>query len=463
MNLKDLRKIRPILFNSQKIGVDFNQDGIDGFVYENYLKSGDNFLNELNGEFAFVFQDKKENKIFAVRDWIGEVPLHYIIDGDIIYFANFITDLIDSVPNYSYDRVVAVNRSEVLEIDTNTKNIKKRLYYNFNEDKFNLDYTNLSKVAEKFHDLLFEAVKNRISHKTEESALLLSGGIDSMSVAFIISKINPNIPAYTIEVASQQATDLVRAKNIAKIFGLKHEIVTVSKQEIVDSIEESVSDSEIYHMYNVFCAVGMNGLAKILQSRGIKYVFTGEGGNEIFGDYHDWVIHDPATKKDVILQKTAKIFDEPIGREAYIWGNLKAEKIGRYNVQLGSGLGKHGGSRMYKPMFKKGITLLSPYLEKEITKIGTNIPTDILREIGGKPGFMKLVFSKEIERGEIPEEFFEIKKIRFQDASEGGETGITETLLVKGYDQEKLIEIFNRIFKASVVGQPHLKETTLIK
>lgn len=441
----------------------FNQESLDESIYENYLKSGDIFLKKLNGPFGFVFEDKKSNKIFAVRDWIGEAPLHYMIDDDTIYFANFITDLIQSVPNYSYDKVVAVNRSEIVEIDTKTGKTEKRLYFNFNEKKTNVNYDDLNLVAKRMHDLLFEAVKIRTSQSSEEFALLLSGGIDSMSVAFMVSKINPKIPAYTIEVASQQATDLVRAQKITKTFGLRHEIVTVSKQEILDSIEDSISDSEIYHMYNVFCAVGMYKLAEVLKEKGIKYVFTGEGGNEIFGDYNDWIIKDRVSKAENILQKTAKDFEDPIGREAYIWGNLKAEKIGRYNVQLGSGLGKHGGSRMYKPMFKKGITLLSPYLEKEVAKIGANIPTDILKKIGGKPGFMKMVFAKEIEEGEIPEEFFEIKKIRFQDASEGGETGITETLLGQGYDQEKLIGIFNRVFKADIIAQPHLKETTLVK
>lgn len=466
MNLVDLRKINPLIFNANEPEASFFDkviNGDDGIVYRQYKKYGDSFLQKINGEFAYVFFDKKTNTIFSTRDWIGEAPLHYAVSGENIYFANFVSDLLEKVPDVKYVDVIAVNRSEVVEINTETGRVQKHLYYNFNQEKLGVDYKNLKNVAKEVYDLLFEAVKIRLQKDSKKSALLLSGGIDSMSIAYVVSVLNPSIPAYTIEVASQQSTDLVRAYEITKTFGLDHKVINVSEKEITDCVKEAITDSEIYHMYNVFCAVGMHKLAKVLKNDGIKYVFTGEGGNEAFGDYRDWKVIDSKTKKEVILQKTAKDFSEPEGREAYIWGNLFAEAKGRYNVQLGSGLGKHGGSRMYKPMFKHGIYLLSPYLEKRIMKVIANIPSKALDHIGGKAGFMRMVFDKEVKAGKIPERFFVVKKIRFQDASEGGQSGITGTLLSNGYDQTKLIEIFNRIFRAHIVARPHLKETILVK
>jgi|GEM_PF-2453456 len=464
MNLIDLRKISPLIFNANELGAGFIDkviNGEDGTVYRKYKEYGDKFLQKINGEFAYVFYDKKTDTIFATRDWIGEVPLHYVISGENIYFANFVHDLLEKLSDVKYDDIVAVNRSEVVEI--NAGGVQKHLYYNFNQENQAVDYHDLKDVAKKVHDLLFEAVKIRLQKNSRKSALLLSGGIDSMSIAYIVSVLNPKIPAYTIEVASQQSTDLVRAYEITKTFGLDHKIINVSEKEITDCIKEAITDSEIYHMYNVFCAVGMHKLANVLKNDGVKYVFTGEGGNEAFGDYHDWIVIDPKTKKELILQKTSKDFNEPEGREAYIWGNLAAEAKGRYNVQLGSGLGKHGGSRMYKPMFKHGIYLLSPYLEKTIMKVIANIPSKLLGDIGGKAGFMRMVFAEEVETGKIPENFFAVNKIRFQDASEGGQGGITGTLLSNGYDQAKLIEMFNKIFRAHIEPRPHLKETILVK
>lgn len=465
MKLVDLRKIKPLIFNKRFLNQIFNNGLVDRiisyedkFIYRKYLQHGDYFLQQINGEFSYVYCDKTLDVIFAARDWIGEVPLHYTISGESIYFANFVSDLLANLPDLKYKNIIAVNRSEIVEINAKTKSVQKHLYYNFNKEENGVNYEDLKDVAKKIHDFLFEAVRIRLPKNSKKTALLLSGGIDSMSIAYIVSALNSNIPAYTIEVASQQSTDLVRAYEITKAFGLDHRVINVSEKEIIDCVKEAVSDSEIYHMYNVFCAVGMHKLAGVLKNDGIKYVFTGEGGNEAFGDYHDWIVVDPKTKKEVILQKTSKDLKEPEGREAYIWGNLAAESQGRYNIQLGSGLGKHGGSRMYKPMFKHGIYLLSPYFEKTIMKIVANIPAKLLNDIGGKSGFMEMVFSEEIKTGKIPEKFFAVKKIRFQDASEGGEGGITGALLGQGYNQEKLIEIFNDVFRAHVEARQHLKE-----
>ncbi|MDD4989351.1 MAG: asparagine synthase-related protein [Candidatus Pacebacteria bacterium] len=470
MNLVDLRKIKPLIFNKKELENNFKNGFFDEMIksedsiaYKKYKQYGDEFLHQIDGEFAYVFYDKTSEVIFATRDWIGEMPLHYAISGENIYFANFVSDLLASSPELKYENVVAVNRSEVVEVDAKTKIVQKHLYYNFNKENNEVDYDDLKKVAKKIHDLLFEAVKIRLPKNSKKTAILLSGGIDSMSIAYIVSVLRPNIPAYTIEVASQQSTDLTRAYEITKAFGLNHRIINVSEKEIIDCVKQAISDSEIYHMYNVFCAVGMHKLASVLKNDKVDHVFTGEGGNEAFGDYHDWIVIDPKTKKEIVLQTTSKDFNEPEGREAYIWGNLISEAKGRYNIQLGSGLGKHGGSRMYKPMFKQGIYLLSPYLEKSIMKMLANIPSKILNDIGGKAGFMRIVFDEEVRAGKIPERFFIVKKIRFQDASDGGEGGITGTLLGHGYNQEKLIEIFNTVFHAHVEARPHLKETILIK
>ncbi len=457
MNYIDLRTIKPTFYQQSA------HNPTDEQVYLGYLKQGDQFLAQLEGEFGLVYHDLSRQLIFAARDWIGEVPLHYLIRNDTIYFANFISDLVKNVPSYRYEDVVAVNRSEVVEIDTRSGKVTHHLYFNFNQMLLEDSYTDLVATAKTVHDLLFLAVKKRLPSNDQKTGLLLSGGIDSMSIAFVVSQLNPTIPAFTIEVASQQSTDMVRAMAITKQFGLKHRIVTVSKADILGCVEQAVADCEIYHMYNTFCAVGMHKLALILKEEGFSSVFSGEGGNEAFGDYHDWVITDPITGKQVTLQTTAKELEEPIGREAYIWGNLAAEKLGRYNVQLGSGLDKHGGSRMYKPMFKHGVTLLSPYFDKDIMKILANIPVKTLEKIGGKAGFMQLVFAQEIKAGKIPAEFFNVTKIRFQDASENGSGGITETLLANGFDQTKLIELYNQIFKADIKPLPHLKKTILVR
>jgi len=466
MKLIDLRRLKPTLYNHKAtFGTPPHNAGReDEFVYRQFKELGTIFLNRLDGEFGYVYESAANHEIMAVRDWLGEVPLHYLVSKDRIYFANFIGDLLANVPNASYEDVRAVNRSEFVTVNTLTGTITHRLYYNFNQQKLPFDYSNPQEVADYVHDLLIQATAKRLGAcDPTRTAIVLSGGIDSMSVAYLASTFSKDIPVFTLQVAGQLSTDVLRSRRIAHYFGLKHRTVNICHKDIVESLAPAIAESEIYHAYNVYCAVGMHHLAKKLERKGIRHVFTGEGGNEAFGDYHDWIVKDPVTKEVLTLQKTGAEFELPVGREAYIWGNLKAEAAGRYNKQLGSGLGKHGGSRMYKPMFKHGITLLSPYLDKLIMKILANIPTEQLDSIGGKQGFMRMVFARELATGKIPHEFFNVAKIRFQDASEAGSGGITETLLKAGFNQQKVIDLFNELFQAHIVALPHLQETNLFQ
>ena len=232
MKLVDLRKIKPLIFNKRFLNQTFNNGLVDRIIssedeiiYRKYLQHGDYFLQKINGEFSYVFFDNTLDVIFATRDWIGEVPLHYTINGESIYFANFVSDLLAHLPDLKYENIIAVNRSEIVEINAKTKSVQKHLYYNFNKEENEVNYEDLNDVAKKIHDFLFEAVRIRLPKNSKKTALLLSGGIDSMSIAYIVSALNSNISAYTIEVASQQSTDLVRAYEITKAFGLDHKVI----------------------------------------------------------------------------------------------------------------------------------------------------------------------------------------------------------------------------------------------
>src|SRR5690606_16354335 len=134
-----------------------------------------------------------------------------------------------------------------------------------------------------------------------------------------------NIPAYTLQIGEHESTDVMRAKIIAQHFGLTHHIIKIHKDNALKSIYASIESSEIYHLYNVFCAVGMYVMIDALKNDGIRYVHTGEGGNECFGDYYDWVIYNQEANRNDILQTTSDDFKTPRGREAYVWGNLVAE------------------------------------------------------------------------------------------------------------------------------------------
>ena len=80
-----------------------------------------------------------------------------------------------------------------------------------------------------------------------------------------------------------------------------------------------------------------------------------------------------------------------------------------------------------------------------------SIPSEVLTQVGGKPGFMREVFRHDIRARKIPEEFFaNKKKTRLQDANADGSGGITEILQDSGFTQQRTLEIYNELFHANV-------------
>ena len=53
-----------------------------------YRKYGVDFLNYLDGMFAFAIHDRQEKTIFIARDRAGKKPLYYYADGEKIVFAS---------------------------------------------------------------------------------------------------------------------------------------------------------------------------------------------------------------------------------------------------------------------------------------------------------------------------------------------------------------------------------------
>jgi asparagine synthetase B (glutamine-hydrolysing) len=474
--LIDLRHIKGNVWSydetkvSQSSGA--NSTNIDSFLYQGFRHKGAEFLRSIQGRFGAAYHDEGRGVVFLCRDWIGEVPLHYYLTDSSVVVANCISDIQSYIgpEQYRYEYVRVVPQSYALIIDADeqyeydqrvrkTWHVRERvLYYDFASDPAGSweEDTNLTLrlTCKSIYSTLEQAVRQRLrSHPRQQSvAVLLSGGIDSLSVAYFLSRIEPKAIAYTLAVG-EGGHDVGRAEQIANHFGLKFRKIKVSPKELVDTYHEAVKACELYHIPNVYCAVGMLAIGKALREDGINVAFCGEGVNEALGDYHDWVVKDPSTKQPRVLQRVDhRQLSKTSGRMRYVWG--RAHQEGRFNLQLGSGLAKHGVGRMIKPLMASGVDLECPYFDAFLMRLLVGIPHSRLAVVGGKPGLMAKVFEHEIKSGEIPEDFIlDSQKIRLQDASEFGEGGLTPVLLKEGFDQQKTSSIYNELFGAHLTPE----------
>lgn len=462
----DLRKLRGRIWSWGNEAEPTASD-IDERMYRGFLAHGPEFIAGVKGRFGLSYYDAAARQIFLCRDWVGEVPLHYYLVEDTMLVANSITEIREYLgpEHFRYEFVRAVPHSHALIFDstemyrvgaTRRRSFRvrqKTLWYDFaarvsaaqRSSKETAENTGQSGLRLAIED----AVRERLHSWPTQSkvAVLLSGGIDSLCVAYLAKRIRPDVVAYTLE-AGEGGEDAVRAQEIAAAFGLPIRVVHVGPEEFAEDYSNAVAASEIYHLPNVYCAAGMRFLGHALHRDGIEAAFCGEGVNEALGDYHDWTIDDPRDGSRRVLQCVDDtVFAHVAGRLRYVWG--RPDTGGRYNFHLGSGLAKHGISRMVKPMLGYGVQLECPWLDRDVMVKLVSLSADEIERAGGKPGLMAEVFGQDIQNGEMRANFIlESRKIRLQDASEHGRGGLTGHLIAAGFDQSATLEMFNQHFGA---------------
>ena len=77
--------------------------------------------------------------------------------------------------------------------------------------------------------MIRELLQNEIAEQTsdKEVAVLLSGGVDSLSVAFAAQRLGKKVTAYTFHLKDQPSYDALKAKEVSKLFGWDCVVVEV--------------------------------------------------------------------------------------------------------------------------------------------------------------------------------------------------------------------------------------------
>lgn len=466
-NILDLRTHKGTLWNINRISTKYkinNNQTIDKFIYYGYKKYGANFLSQLNGRFSIVYYDEENKNLFLARDWIGEIPLHYLITSKGIYIANTIYAIKEATGDeycYQYIKSFPHSSSQIFDLSTiNNSNFENsirvtspKLFFDFKEqvEIFQRNITN-NKINyfKEIRNHIFDSTEKRVNqYRGKKINLLLSGGLDSLTIAVVLKNLGIDFEAYTISTGKKTG-DVGKAILVAKQLNIKHHIIELTEQEILESFKYAIKVSESYHLFNIYCALGMLLLGKKLKERGVEMAFSGEAVNEAVGDYQDWKVNHPIENKEIILQEInqdrIKKVDERI---VYIWGNMNNNC--KYNRQLGSGLAKHAGARMIKPFYHNQIQLENPYYDISVLGRMVSLTEEDIVSLGDKPGLMWNIFQKDFKKlGILKKQIQNTSKIRLQDNTENGEDGITSILLKNGFNQTKAIEIYNKIFDANL-------------
>ncbi len=308
----------------ESIGYVFKTDHSDTEVlihlYNHYKEK---MAGMLNGMFAFVIYDKKEKKIFGARDRFGIKPLYYSLSNGKFAFASELKSLmicpwlgkdINYQSLYHFFSFQAIPCPGTIFKDANklppanyfsyslaNRTFTTNLYWTPNFSKHDETF-NIAECEEKIRHEFIEAV-NRWTLSDVETACSLSGGIDSSAIVGAMCQSNPK-KIKTFTLGFNDADDMderALARTVANLWNTDHHEIIISEDNLLDEI-----DTMIWHLDEPYAGGLPSWFVYKEMSKSVKVVFTGTGGDELFGNYGKWKFYNNYRDHLYVIRKYIK-------------------------------------------------------------------------------------------------------------------------------------------------------------
>lgn len=279
-NHRDLRK-------TLKNSYDFQTESDCEVILALYQEKGPDFLDEMNGIFAFSLYDTEKDEYFIARDHMGIIPLYMGWDK---YGTFYVASELKALEGTCTKIQLFPPGHYLHSRDGELKQWYKRDWMEYNAVKDN--ETNIQKLKDAL-----EAAVHRQLMSDVPYGVLLSGGLDSSITSAIAKKYAekriesddttdawwPTLHSFAVGL--EGSPDLAAAQKVAKHIGTVHHEIKFTIQEGLDAIKDVIYNLETYDITTIRASTPMYLMARVIKSMGVKMVLSGEGADELFGGY----------------------------------------------------------------------------------------------------------------------------------------------------------------------------------
>jgi asparagine synthase (glutamine-hydrolysing) len=335
-----------ILQNELKeLGYSFKTQSDTEVVLKAYEHWGKDCVKKFDGMFAFAIIDFKKEICLLARDQFGIKPLVYRVEEDFIAFCSELPGLKNlyypvksgskqameqyftlnyiAAPLTIYKNIFKLEPGHTLTVSLDGNILSKDQYFKpvFSALKKKWESSQIDKVlSKKIHDKMMSDVP---------FGVFLSGGIDSSYVAAKMARTSSaDFKAYSIGFEGPHS-EIKYAEYVAEKLNLElvqknvHSTDLEYMQLLVkNNLGEPFGDNSIIPTWHV-CN---------LASKDVKMVVTGDGGDEFFAGYHNYISWLQASFKEKLREKIQK--KQLLGIPRFILGSLKARTRKNYLKDL---------------------------------------------------------------------------------------------------------------------------------
>ncbi|WP_059009369.1 asparagine synthetase B family protein [Streptomyces specialis] len=394
-------------------------------VLRAWAKLGPSCLDGLDGMFALAIYDPRVGRLFLARDRLGEKPLYWRLDGARLAFASEVTTLsgYGAAPLVVRPEMLAIETpvgvdtpfqgiqllapATVLTFDTATGSLDQRAWWCLEAcEPFEGDYET---ALACFSVTLADQVPLR--GPGGDFALLLSGGLDSSVLAYLL---RPPV-CVTVRYRDQDGLDESRvAAAVAREIGAELIIVEPDTDDFISVLPQIVAALD-YPMGNA-STFSEHMAYRAVSDHGIRVVVGGSGPDEFLMGYvrQALVLFGPNAVLGAglsayrpLASKLLSTADEPLEPSEAIARlilrgpdpqgrvrELVAEAFVRAGGNLSRGLTLAELATAWRPLVVTSDKLASsfalerrsPYLARDLVELSYRLPTDhkIIRPGGGK-------------------------------------------------------------------------------
>lgn len=261
-----------------------------------YEQWGNGLVSRLHGMFAFAVWDTRNERLFLARDRMGKKPLYFARTDDGLFFGSDARSVLivsgirpeldrDAVAEFLFQRYVCAPRTLFRGVEKllpghlltfDRRRVESERYWSIPVEEPE------SMTPAELRPMLRDAVQQRLMSDVP-LGMLLSGGVDSTAILGLMREAGAeSVASFTIGFADKLYDERPLARLAATRLGSDHHELEVSAGDFAAALprlawfrDEPIAEPSEVPLYL---------LAEFARQH-VKVVFSGEGGDELFGGY----------------------------------------------------------------------------------------------------------------------------------------------------------------------------------
>ncbi len=275
---------------------------------------GRDLPSKLNGMWAFVVYDVRNDSVFASRDRFGKKPFYYFHDGRTFAFASELRALLkhpraprnlsklalQKFFGYGYipsplSAIAGIHKlpgGHSLFFDARAQKLSVERFWRFAIDPRPAGDASEADLCQEFRQTLDAATQRRLVADVPVG-VFLSGGVDSSTVTWFASQARARGELKTFSIGFDEATfdESAYAKQVAELCGTHHECQHLSLESALDimpelarALDEPLGDNSLLPTW-LLCRHAR---------RFVPVALGGDAGDELFAGYDPFLALAPA-------------------------------------------------------------------------------------------------------------------------------------------------------------------------